>query len=132
MRHLLARNINSTVAIPSSFISLLMTFKIGKDRAYKLGLLLRDKYNSFLGDVYYPPNVYARSTWLSRTKMTLQLVLAALYPPVDIQQWNSNISWQPLDTFFTTRRRYSAVSICVLYVSKLFSSINSYKSYDRQ
>jgi len=100
---LLARNINSTVAILSSFISLLMTFKFGKDRAYKLGLLLRNKYNSFLGDVYYPSNVYARSTWISRTKMTLQLVLAALYSPVNIQQWNSNISW-PIDMIHSSQQ----------------------------
>jgi len=104
LRLLLARNINSTVAIPSLFISLLMTFKFGKDRAYKLGLLLRDKYNSFLGDVYYPPNVYARSTWIPRTKMTLQLVLAALYPPVNIQQWNLNISWQPIDMIYSSQQ----------------------------
>ncbi|XP_018349039.1 PREDICTED: venom acid phosphatase Acph-1-like [Trachymyrmex septentrionalis] len=72
----------------------------GKKRAYELGLLLRDKYNKFLGDLYYPPNVYARSTWVTRTKMTLQLVLAGLYPPVEIQKWNSELSWQPVDMIY--------------------------------
>ncbi|KYM86562.1 Venom acid phosphatase Acph-1 [Atta colombica] len=72
----------------------------GKKRAYELGLLLRDKYHKFLGDLYYPPNVYARSTWVIRTKMTLQLVLAALYPPVKIQKWNSELSWQPVDIIY--------------------------------
>ncbi|XP_071573276.1 venom acid phosphatase Acph-1-like [Temnothorax nylanderi] len=72
----------------------------GKKRAYKLGLMLRDRYNSFLGDVYYQPNVHARSTWLTRSKMTLQLVLAALYPPVDIQKWNSELPWQPMDLIY--------------------------------
>ncbi|KAG5305677.1 ACPH1 phosphatase, partial [Acromyrmex insinuator] len=72
----------------------------GKKRAYELGLLLRDKYHKFLGDLYYPPNVYARSTWVTRTKMTLQLVLAALYPPAEIQKWNSQLSWQPVDMIY--------------------------------
>ncbi|KAG5332020.1 ACPH1 phosphatase, partial [Acromyrmex charruanus] len=72
----------------------------GKKRAYELGLLLRNKYHKFLGDLYYPPNVYARSTWVTRTKMTLQLVLAALYPPVEIQKWNSELPWQPVDMIY--------------------------------
>ncbi|EGI58796.1 Prostatic acid phosphatase [Acromyrmex echinatior] len=72
----------------------------GKKRAYELGLLLRNKYHKFLGDLYYPPNVYARSTWVTRTKMTLQLVLAALYPPAEIQKWNSQLSWQPVDMIY--------------------------------
>ncbi|XP_036141774.1 venom acid phosphatase Acph-1 isoform X2 [Monomorium pharaonis] len=76
---------------------------VGKNRSYALGLWLRDKYNSFLGDMYYPPNVYARSTEMSRCKMTLQLVLAALYPPVDRQKWNEKLSWQPIDLIYTSR-----------------------------
>ncbi|KYN02993.1 Venom acid phosphatase Acph-1 [Cyphomyrmex costatus] len=72
----------------------------GKKRAYELGLLLRDKYENFIGNLYYPPNVYARSTWISRTKMTLQLVLAGLFPPEDIQKWNSELSWQPVDMIY--------------------------------
>lgn len=73
----------------------------GKQRSYELGLLLRNKYNSFLGDVYYPPYVYARCTEVIRTKMTLQLVLAALYPPIDKQKWNEKLSWQPIDLIYT-------------------------------
>jgi len=88
------------VSSSSSSLSLLTIFKVGKKRAYELGLLLRDKYHKFLGDLYYPPNVYARSTWIIRTKMTLQLVLAALYPPVEIQKWNSELSWQPVDIIY--------------------------------
>lgn len=100
-RYLLKRNINITVAVPSSiFTFLLTTFKAGKKRAYELGLMLRESYNSFLGDVYYPPNVYAHSTSVPRCKMTLQLVLAGLYPPVDIQKWNSKLAWQPIDLIY--------------------------------
>ncbi|KYQ55099.1 Venom acid phosphatase Acph-1 [Trachymyrmex zeteki] len=90
---------------------------IGKKRAYEFGLLLRKKYNKFLGDLYYPPNVYARSTWVPRTKMTLQLVLAALYPPVEVQKWNSKLSWQPVDMiYFPLDEDYLLFSIrCPIY-----------------
>ncbi|XP_011703471.1 PREDICTED: venom acid phosphatase Acph-1-like [Wasmannia auropunctata] len=75
--------------------------KDGKKRAYELGLALRDRYSNFLGNVYYPPDVYARSTWITRSKMTLQLVLAGLYPPiVDVQKWNSKLLWQPTDMIY--------------------------------
>ncbi|KYN18558.1 Venom acid phosphatase Acph-1, partial [Trachymyrmex cornetzi] len=73
---------------------------VGKKRAYELGLVLKDRYHKFLGDLYYPPNVYARSSWVPRTKMTLQLVLAALYPPVEIQKWNSGLPWQPVEMIY--------------------------------
>lgn len=63
--------------------------------------MLRDRYNKFLGDIYYPPNIYARSTNIGRCKMTLQLVLAGLYPPADVQKWNPNLSWQPIDLVFS-------------------------------
>jgi hypothetical protein len=71
--------------------------KIGKARAYQLGEVFRKRYNCFLGNIYYQPNVYAQSTAVVRCKMTVQLVLAALYPPDHTQQWNSKLPWQPVD-----------------------------------
>ncbi|XP_026824199.1 venom acid phosphatase Acph-1 [Ooceraea biroi] len=73
----------------------------GKDRAYKFGQVLKEMYKSFLGDVYYQPNIYAQSSAVVRCKMTLQLVLAALYPPNDVQKWNPHLSWQPADFKYT-------------------------------
>lgn len=74
--------------------------KTGKKRAYQLGQILRNRYNCFLGDLYYQPNVYAQSTKLARTKTTLQLVLAALYPPTEMQIWNPLLPWQPIDFIY--------------------------------
>ncbi|XP_072749915.1 venom acid phosphatase Acph-1-like [Anoplolepis gracilipes] len=73
---------------------------VGKYRAYQFGKMLRTRYNRFLGNLYYQPNIYAHSSPIVRTKMTLQLVLAALYPPANIQIWNPLLSWQPMDFFF--------------------------------
>lgn len=67
----------------------------GKRRSYQLGQMLRIKYNNFLGNLYYQPNIYAHSSPIIRCKMSLQLVLAALYPPTDVQKWNPFLLWQP-------------------------------------
>lgn len=72
-------------------------FQSGKMREYKLGQVLRDRYNNFLGNVYIPKHVKAHSSDYDRTKMSLQLVLAALYPPVEnSQRWHPDLNWQPI------------------------------------
>ncbi|XP_051172509.1 venom acid phosphatase Acph-1-like isoform X2 [Leptopilina boulardi] len=68
----------------------------GKLRSYKFGELLRLMYNEFLGTTYIEDEIYARSTNFERTKMTLQLVLAGLYPPNELQKWKNNLNWQPI------------------------------------
>ncbi|XP_011635537.1 venom acid phosphatase Acph-1-like [Pogonomyrmex barbatus] len=93
---------------------------VGKKRAYDFGLLLKERYRAFLGDIYYLPNIYAHSTEITRCKMTLQLVLAALYPPVKIQEWNSMLHWQPLDFTFNSSNN----DILLLFSnSKLFTEL---------
>lgn len=82
------------------FINNVIT-KTGKKRAYQLGQILRNRYDSFLGDVFYQPNVYAQSTMIARTKTSLQLVHAGLYPPAEIQIWNPLLPWQPMDFTYT-------------------------------
>lgn len=63
---------------------------------YELGTNLRKRYNDFLGDIYYPKVLKGRSTDYERTKMSLLLVLGALYPPKKSQVWNPSLNWQPL------------------------------------
>ncbi|XP_014487263.1 PREDICTED: venom acid phosphatase Acph-1-like [Dinoponera quadriceps] len=94
---------------------------VGKKRAYDLGVVLRKKYNDFLGDVYYQPNVHARSTSFPRTKMTLQLVLAGLYPPARIQKWHSSLAWQPVNIQYTFVRNDGLLfpAYCPEYQQKL-------------
>jgi len=75
----------------------------GKRREYELGKVLRNKYNQFLGGLYKPGIVIARSSDFDRTKMSLQLVLAALFPPKGIQQWNRLLNWQPIPTSYKSR-----------------------------
>ncbi|XP_014616757.1 PREDICTED: venom acid phosphatase Acph-1-like [Polistes canadensis] len=76
----------------------------GKMREYSIGKMLRQRYNDFLGDLYHPKDVYARSTDIDRTKMSLQLVLAGLYPPSDKQNWNPDLPWLAIPTHYAPER----------------------------
>ncbi|KAF7417603.1 hypothetical protein HZH68_000256 [Vespula germanica] len=76
----------------------------GKRREFLIGKMLRERYNDFLGDLYRPQDVYARSTDIDRTKMSLQLVLAGLYPPAKEQNWNPNLPWLAIPTHYAPER----------------------------
>ncbi|KAL2747806.1 venom acid phosphatase Acph-1-like isoform X2 [Vespula maculifrons] len=68
----------------------------GKKRAYELGQFLRSRYKNFLSDIYTPELITTHTTDYSRTKMSLLLVLAGLFPPDNIQKWNNDLNWQPI------------------------------------
>ncbi|OAD53251.1 Venom acid phosphatase Acph-1 [Eufriesea mexicana] len=53
----------------------------GKIREFRLGMMLRQRYSTFLGGSHHYGDVFARSTDTDRTKMSLQLVLGGIYPP---------------------------------------------------
>ncbi|XP_025271241.1 venom acid phosphatase Acph-1-like [Camponotus floridanus] len=73
----------------------------GKKREYDLGQALRARYKDFLGDLYLPKLVVGHSSDIDRTKMSLQLVLAALFSPTDHRQrWNTDLNWQPIPTTY--------------------------------
>ncbi|XP_066149409.1 venom acid phosphatase Acph-1-like [Euwallacea fornicatus] len=68
----------------------------GKRMAFSLGTLLRTRYDKFLGEIYIPEAVLARSTDFERTKISVLLALAGLYPPSETQKWNEKINWLPI------------------------------------
>uniref|UniRef100_A0A6P7FGS5 acid phosphatase n=1 Tax=Diabrotica virgifera virgifera TaxID=50390 RepID=A0A6P7FGS5_DIAVI len=71
--------------------------KNGRKRAFQIGRRLRKRYRQFLGDVFYPEIVAAQSTNLDRTKMTLELVLAGLFPPSKDDEISKELQgWQPI------------------------------------
>lgn len=65
---------------------------------FELGSFLRERYEPFLGTIYRPSEVHAQSTGSTRTKMSLQLVMAGLFPPKYTPlEWNHKLNWQPYD-----------------------------------
>ncbi|KAG5671139.1 hypothetical protein PVAND_001352 [Polypedilum vanderplanki] len=69
----------------------------GKQQMYVLGQFLRSRYKNFLNKTLDLNEIYAQSTGVSRTKMSLQLVLASLYPPKNTElEWNTKLNWQPI------------------------------------
>lgn len=82
---------------------------------FELGTFLRKRYDKFLGrdlklnvsctklflasflKFYGFQELHAQTTDVPRTKMSLELVLAGLYPPKDTAtEWNTNLNWQPI------------------------------------
>jgi len=70
--------------------------KVGKHKEYSVGKALRTRYQTFLGEYYYPDIIDAYSTDYNRTKMSLQLVLAGLFPPRTEDVFEDGIMWQPV------------------------------------
>ncbi|KAJ8966359.1 hypothetical protein NQ317_011934 [Molorchus minor] len=68
----------------------------GKKREYNLGKALRKRYDSFLGNIYEPDLLEAQTTDFNRTKMSLELVLAGMFPPVGDQIFEPALLWQPI------------------------------------
>lgn len=72
----------------------------GKNSLYNMGIWLRHRYTKLLGNLYYPDMIYAQSTGVSRTQMSIELVLASLFPPAGtLQEWNKDLNWQPIPFF---------------------------------
>ncbi|XP_019864532.1 venom acid phosphatase Acph-1 [Aethina tumida] len=96
---------------------------VGKQRAFKLGKLLRKRYDSFLGKLYVPDIVMAQSTDYDRTKMSALLALAGLFKPAPSQIWDEEVTWLPIpysylkDSFDYQLRRPNAY--CPTYLKEL-------------
>ncbi|KAF5300434.1 hypothetical protein FQA39_LY02233 [Lamprigera yunnana] len=67
----------------------------GKQREFDLGQKLHKRYGKFL-DMYTPEVIDSWSTNFNRTKMSLELVLAGLFPPEVPLNWSTKIMWQPI------------------------------------
>ncbi|CAG9820084.1 unnamed protein product [Phaedon cochleariae] len=67
----------------------------GKMQLFNVGKYLRERYGSFLGNHYSPEEYYTQSTGVDRTKVSMQLVNAGLWPPQGDQRWGP-LDWQPV------------------------------------
>jgi len=85
----------------------------GRDRSYRLGKELRARYNNFIGPIYFPDLLEARSSSYPRTQMTLQLVLSGLFPPTNDFKIGS-LNWQPIPYNFVERSRDDLIATYVM------------------
>ncbi|KAH9631288.1 hypothetical protein HF086_003724 [Spodoptera exigua] len=68
---------------------------MGKRRAYQIGKFYRQRYGSqgqkLISNIYHHDEIAIRSTEKERTKMTIQVAMAAAYPPEPEQQWDEGL-----------------------------------------
>lgn len=53
--------------------------------------------------MFLPEEIEAKSTDYNRTKASLELVLAGLFPPRSEQIWNQALMWQPVPYNYVSR-----------------------------
>ncbi|XP_019870445.1 venom acid phosphatase Acph-1 isoform X2 [Aethina tumida] len=70
--------------------------KKGKIKSLRLGKALRERYDKFLGKDWNSEVVEAWSSDTGRSKMTLLLVLARLFPPQEEEILEEGLNWQPI------------------------------------
>ncbi|KAL1506684.1 hypothetical protein ABEB36_006004 [Hypothenemus hampei] len=99
----------------------------GKLREFTVGTSLRKRYQTFLSDMFLSEEVEAISTDFNRTKASLELVLAGLYPPRREQIWNNQLMWQPIPYNFAPRAQDSLLMgiLCPKYVEMYQEVLNS-------
>ncbi|KAJ8687964.1 hypothetical protein QAD02_023759 [Eretmocerus hayati] len=73
--------------------------KTGMQRMYKVGQILKTYYDYFI-DEYQYYEVHAYSTDRDITKVSLQLVLAGLYPQTPQKSWYKDMKWLPIPTHY--------------------------------
>ena len=71
---------------------------------YKIGEMLRKKYDAFLGTTYRPEDIFAYCSDTNRTKDSLAIVLASLYQPPDKFKWKSDLNWSPIPANVVPRK----------------------------
>lgn len=101
----------------------IVNFQRGRVEMYNLGKVLREMYNGFLGTSYYAEEFKAFSTAYDRTLMSVQTLLAGMFPPEGFQVWDDRLPWQPIPVF-TTHLDHTHVSCYYLRsVTMLHSNI---------
>ncbi|XP_029036303.2 venom acid phosphatase Acph-1-like isoform X2 [Osmia bicornis bicornis] len=93
--------------------------EVGKMRVHRLGKMLRQRYDKFLGKAQYG-EVYAISTDFDRTKMSLQLILNGLYSPTTNETQNQ-IHSSAIPTLYYPRLLDTVLlsQVCPTYVEEL-------------
>uniref|UniRef100_A0A336L3V8 CSON004417 protein n=1 Tax=Culicoides sonorensis TaxID=179676 RepID=A0A336L3V8_CULSO len=69
----------------------------GKYSLFNIGKWAHKRYQNLVGDVYDSKVIHAQSTGVTRTQMSIALVLAGLWEPHGTPlDWNPALNWQPI------------------------------------
>lgn len=99
-----------------------------------MGLYLRRRYNTLLGEKYSPNNVYIQSTDVDRTLMSAGAALSGLFIPSEAEKWNDQILWQPIPVHTvpkTLDHILSASRVCPKYKSLFATYMKESKEVQR-
>lgn len=72
---------------------------------YNLGVHIRETYGDFLGDIYTSDTMKMRTAEYTLSMISGQLVNAGLWPPAEIQKWNTDMNWQPIPTDYEIEQK---------------------------
>ncbi|XP_050303568.1 venom acid phosphatase Acph-1-like [Anthonomus grandis grandis] len=101
----------------------------GKNMAFTLGRVLRNRYKKFLGEIYVPEFVRTQSTDYDRTKNSALLLLAGLFPPAKSQRWSEELDWQPIPIEYEKDREDHTLkrpnTYCPTYLKELEEVLQS-------
>ncbi|XP_044259034.1 venom acid phosphatase Acph-1-like [Tribolium madens] len=99
----------------------------GKQTEYGIGKYLRETYGDFIPRQYTPDVVYAISTNFKRTKMSLELVMASLFPPLPSELVMPTLEWQPIPFNIQPSQGFLGVAstYCASYINAYFKFLLS-------
>ncbi|XP_058791958.1 venom acid phosphatase Acph-1-like [Phymastichus coffea] len=86
--------------------------KEGKLQEYSFGKFLRTRYANFLNSTDELKDVYGYASDTARTKMSLQLLLAGLYPPDRFARWHPLLNWSPIPYSYAPEKWDILLSAC--------------------
>lgn len=90
-----------------------------------MGTALRTRYNFFLNQSYHYTLIEGISSDYIRTKESLQLVLAGLFPPTKELTWNPEINWIPIATYYNEIENDKVINylFIIYYISISLSKV---------
>lgn len=71
---------------------------------FKFGKIIRKHYDSYLGKRYMPHLIEAVSSYYNRTKVSLEIALAALFPPLEDEVFEPGLNWQPIPFTYVEKK----------------------------
>ncbi|XP_072394690.1 venom acid phosphatase Acph-1-like [Diabrotica undecimpunctata] len=106
----------------------------GKLKVYNIGKEIRQRYSEFLDEEYSKDLINARTSDFSRSKESLQAMLAGLFPPTKDLIWLPGFNWQPISYEYIKRNSDQELFCfgCQTWVaaSNDFLASQDYRKYD--